>query len=77
MFSAKLCDELVQSLLARLPSGIKDFEKDIQKEFKSILQASFSKLNLVSREEFDVQAKVLARTREKLDRMQEQLDSLS
>jgi len=50
----------VSEVLARSPA------KDIEKNLRSMLSGAFSRLDLVTREEFDVQAKVLARTREKL-----------
>lgn len=66
-------DDLVKNLCAILPDGIKSVEEKMAAEFKSILQAAFNRLDLVTREEFDVQVKVLARTREKLEQLQEKL----
>ena len=45
-------------------------------QFNDILQATFTRMDLLTREEFDVQVKVLARTREKVDALQQQLDEL-
>ena len=50
----------VSEVLAKSPA------KDIEKNLRGMLSSAFSRLDLVTREEFDVQAKVLARTREKL-----------
>lgn len=50
----------VSEVLAKSPA------KDIEKNLRAMLASAFSRLDLVTREEFDVQAKVLARTREKL-----------
>ena len=76
MFDPKQFDLLAKKLFATLPSSLQNIEKDIQQKFKEVLQATFSRLDLVTREEFDVQTKVLARTREKLELMQKQLDEL-
>lgn len=76
MFDPKQFDDLAKKLFASLPSGVQNFEKEIQQKFKEILQATFARLDLITREEFDVQTKVLARTREKLDALQAQVDAL-
>lgn len=76
MFDPKQFDDLAQKLFATLPTSLQNFEKEIQQKFKEILQATFSRLDLITREEFDVQTKVLARTREKVDALQMQVDTL-
>jgi len=50
--------------------------KDLEKNLRAVLQGVFAKLDLVTREEFDVQAQVLARTREKLQELEARLASL-
>ena len=74
MFDAKQLDSLTQKLCAALPSGLEQAETDVHEAFSSILQAGFSELDLVTREEFDAQVKVLARTRTKVEALQAQLD---
>ncbi|MGL6028582.1 MAG: accessory factor UbiK family protein [Legionella sp.] len=74
MFDPKQFDELATKLFATLPGSLQNIEKDIQQKFKEVLHATFSRMDLVTREEFDVQCKVLARTREKLETLQQQLD---
>lgn len=74
MPGSSVFDELTSKLLAVLPSSLQNLEKDIQQQFKTILQATFAHMDLVTREEFDIQAKVLARTREKVDMLEKQLD---
>jgi ubiquinone biosynthesis accessory factor UbiK len=69
-------DDIASKLFSALPTSLQNIEKDIQQKFKDILQSAFAKLDLVSREEFDVQTKVLARTREKVELLQKQLDIL-
>ena len=49
---------------------------EVEAQFKALIQSAFSKLDLVSREEFDVQTKVLLRTREKLQALEEKLQQL-
>lgn len=73
MIPQKIFDELSQkisALIAQSPA------RDIEKNVKSLLGASLSKLDLVSREEFDIQAEVLIRTRESLQQMEARIASL-
>ncbi|RUR17807.1 accessory factor UbiK family protein [Legionella sp. km535] len=76
MFNTKQFDELAQMLFATLPSSLQNIENDIQQKFKEVLQATFTRMDLITRDEFDVQCKVLARTREKLEQLQKQVDDL-
>ncbi|KTC99595.1 ubiquinone biosynthesis accessory factor UbiK [Legionella erythra] len=76
MFDPKQFDELAQKLFSTLPVSLQNFEKEIQQKFREVLQAAFARMDLVTREEFDVQTKVLARTREKLDALNEQVEAL-
>lgn len=76
MFDPKQFDDLAKKLFAILPDNLQNIDKEIQQKFKEILQAAFARMDLVTREEFDVQIKVLARTREKLEALQGQVDSL-
>lgn len=76
MFDSKQIEELAKKLYSSLPSSLQNLESDVQHKFKEILQATFAHLDLVTREEFDVQTKVLARTREKVDALQAQISEL-
>ena len=76
MFDIKQIEILAKKLYAALPSGIQDFDHDIQQQFKDILLAGFAHFDLLTREEFDVQLKVLARTREKVDLLEEHMEQL-
>ena len=76
MFAPKQHEELAKSLIAALPTSLQNLEKDIQQQFKEILQSTFARMDLVTRDEFDIQVKVLARTREKLDALQMHVDAL-
>lgn len=76
MFDPKQFDDLAKKLFAALPPSLQNIEKDIQQKFKEVLHTAFAHMDLVTREEFDVQTKVLARTREKLEHLQQQVDDL-
>ncbi|MDP3705616.1 MAG: accessory factor UbiK family protein [Legionellaceae bacterium] len=76
MFASKQLEDLAKKLYSALPPGIQTLELEIQQQFKDILQSAFTRMDLVTREEFDVQVKVLARTREKIDLLQQQVDAL-
>ena len=70
-------DELARRLSSLVPPGLREGREDLQQNFKSVLQAGLGKLDLVTREEFDVQRAVLARTREKLEVLERQLAELA
>jgi BMFP domain-containing protein YqiC len=76
MFETKHAEDLAKKLYAALPASLQNFENELQQKFKEILQSAFARLDLVTREEFDVQLKVLARTREKVEALQTKLDTL-
>ncbi|PJD90486.1 MAG: hypothetical protein CK423_09780 [Legionella sp.] len=76
MFDPKQFDDLASKLFSALPAGLQNVEKDLQQKFKEVLHAAFARMDLVTREEFDVQCKVLARTREKVDLLQQQIETL-
>ena len=77
MFDPKQFDEVASKLFASLPTSLQNFEKEIQQKFKEVLQATFTRMDLITREEFDVQCKVLSRTREKLELLQTQVNELA
>ena len=77
MFNPKDLEDLSKKLYESLPSGLKNLESDIQNRFQEILRATFQKMDLVTREEFDVQVKVLLRTREKLEALEKEIETLS
>lgn len=73
---ARSLDELARRLAAAVPPGVAALRRDLEENFKAVLQAGLSKLDLVSRQEFDVQAGVLRRTREKLEALEARLAEL-
>ena len=69
-------EEMARSIQAALPPGLKSVGEEVDKKVKQVIQAQLMKLDLVSREEFDVQTKVLLRTREKLQALEDKLQQL-
>lgn len=69
-------DELARRLSDLVPPGLRQSREELQQTFKSALQAGLSRLDLVTREEFDVQRAVLLRTRERLEALERQLAAL-
>lgn len=69
-------DELARRLVESVPQGLRSVKDDLEKNFQSVLRAGLGKLDLVTREEFEVQEAVLARTRQKLDALEERLISI-
>jgi BMFP domain-containing protein YqiC len=69
-------DELARRLADSVPESLRSFGRDLEGNFKAVLQAQLSKLDLVSRQEFDVQAALLARTQEKLAALDKRLQEL-
>lgn len=74
MIDPKFFENIAKRLSDAVPKPVRDMEKDLQKKFHAILQSAFSKLDLVTREEFDAQVKVLARTRQKVDALVKTLE---
>jgi len=69
-------DDLAKRLSAAVPSGLAAVGADLDKTFHAILQGAFEKMNLVSREEFEAQKAVLARTRDKLEKLEAKVAEL-
>jgi len=69
-------DEIARRLLERVPPALRSVQADLESNFKAILRERLSKLDLVSRDEFDAQSKVLERTRAKLEALEARLAAL-
>ncbi len=69
-------DDLARRLASAVPEGLHAVRRDLESNFKAVLQSGLSKLDLVTRQEFDVQAGVLRRTREKLEALEARLAEL-
>ena len=73
-------EDIVRRLLGSLPTSLQDsaqgFHRDIEDNFRAVLQANLTKLDLLSREEFLAQTKVLERTRMRLEELERRLSAL-
>ena len=69
-------DRLAKALAETLPQGLRSVRDDLEQNFRSVLKSGLGKLDLVTREEFEVQEAVLSRTREKLEALESRLASL-
>lgn len=76
MIDLKAIDDIARRLSELVPPGLRDAGQDLEQNFRATLQAGLGKLDLVTREEFDVQRAVLLRTREKLDQLERTLAEL-
>ncbi len=76
MIDARVFDEIAQSLGKLLPPGVADMKTDFERNAKSAVQSALGNLDLVTREEFDVQAEVLNRTRAKLEALEARVAEL-
>ena len=76
MTSPNPIDDLVKQLLSVLPKGLLEVQEDLEKNMRASLQAGLKKMNLVTREEFEVQQAVLLRTRQKLEALEKQVAEL-
>jgi ubiquinone biosynthesis accessory factor UbiK len=69
-------DELARRLLERVPPAVRTLQADLENNFRAVLRERLSKLDLVSRDEFDAQARVLERTRAQLEALEARLAEL-
>jgi len=76
MFNPQKLEEIAKQVSDAMPEGVKSFGNEIDRKIKQVLQSQLGKLDMVSREEFDVQTHVLLRTREKLNAMEEKFAQL-
>lgn len=69
-------EEMVQRLLEGLPASVQAARSDLEAHFGRALRGGLQKLDLVNREEFDAQARVLARSRELVDQLEARIAAL-
>jgi ubiquinone biosynthesis accessory factor UbiK len=69
-------DELARRLLERVPLALRSMQADLESNFRAVLRERLSKLDLVSRDEFDAQTRVLERTRAQLEALEARLGAL-
>jgi ubiquinone biosynthesis accessory factor UbiK len=75
-FNSSALDDLARRLADSVPESVRAFGRDLEGNFKAVLQSQLSKLDLVTRQEFDVQAAILERTRAKLTDLEARLKEL-
>jgi len=73
MISNKAFDDLAHAITRLLPEGVSRLQTDLESSIKAALQTGLAKMNLVTREEFDIQVALLERSREKLEHLEKQL----
>ncbi|UUE10799.1 accessory factor UbiK family protein [Dickeya zeae] len=76
MIDPKKLEQIARQVQESMPKGIREFGEDMEKKIRQILQSQLGKLDLVSREEFDLQTQVLLRTREKLALLEQRMSEL-
>lgn len=76
MLDPKKLEELAQQIAGTMPAGMKNMAEEVESKVKQVLQAQLSKLDMVTRDEFDIQTQVLMRTREKLEALEARLEAL-
>ncbi len=69
-------EDLARRLADTVPGNAREVKGDLEKNFRSLLQSALGRMDLVTREEFDVQTRVLARTREKLEALEAEIARL-
>ena len=69
-------DEIARRLLERVPPALRSMQADLENNFRAVLRERLSKLDLVSRDEFDAQTRVLERTRTQLESLEARLAAL-
>ncbi len=76
MLDPKQLDDLAKRLAEALPPGVRQLQTDLENNFRAALQSVFARMDLVTREDFEVQQAVLARTRARLEVLEQQVMAL-
>ncbi|GLT18952.1 hypothetical protein GCM10007938_27340 [Vibrio zhanjiangensis] len=76
MFDPKKLEQIAKQIHDSMPTPVKELGADVEQKVRQVIQGQLNKLDVVSREEFDVQTQVLMRTREKLTAMEQKLADL-
>lgn len=75
-FDPKSLEELARKLADAVPPGLTALRDDLERNFRAVLQGGLAKLDLVTRQEFDIQAAVLRRSRERLEELERRIAAL-
>ena len=76
MIDPKKIEQIARQVQESMPKGVREFGEDVEKKIRQVLQSQLTRLDLVNREEFDVQTQVLLRTREKLEALERAVAAL-
>jgi len=76
MIDPRRLDDIARRIQASLPPGLDEVREDVIRNIRAIVAAGIARMDLVEREEFDVQSAVLARTREKLEVLEDRVRQL-
>ena len=76
MIDSKTVEEMARKVAGVIPDSVKQAQHDLEAGIRSVLQSTFARMDLVNRDEFVVQTDVLARTREKVDQLEQQIKLL-
>jgi ubiquinone biosynthesis accessory factor UbiK len=74
--TAPKIDDIVRRLVESVPPGVRAVQQDLESNFRAVLRASLTKLDLVSRDEFDAQMRVLERTRARLEELERRVAAI-
>lgn len=72
----KSLEDLARRLADAVPPGIAAFRDDLERNFRAVLQGGLARLDLVTRQEFDIQSAVLRRSRERLEELEKRIAAL-
>lgn len=76
MFDPKILDDIAKRMASGVPVGVGLVQDDLRRNLRALLESALARMDLVTREEFDAQAAVLARTRDKLERLEARVQAL-
>lgn len=76
MLQTKLIDDIAKEVGKLIPAGMGQMQRDVEKNLRAAVERSFDRMGLVTREDYDVQCAVLARTREKLEGLERRVAEL-
>ncbi len=76
MIDPKFFDDLAKKFTDAMPDSVKEMRADFEKNMQAVMRAGFSKLDLVTREEFDIQKEVLAHTRAQVEALEKKLTKI-
>ncbi|MGM0554395.1 MAG: ubiquinone biosynthesis accessory factor UbiK [Pseudomonadota bacterium] len=76
MIDSKRFDDLARRITESLPESVRHMQEDVQRQVRSSLQQGFERMDLVTREDFDIQVALLERTRERLAELEARVQAL-